>query len=267
MHPDMPRAQVWSVAAGIVALFQVIPVSPGSFCRGAYVLYLVIRERNFRDYNIAVFLGFFKYVGYLAFPIQMTYRYPALARFMAGHWATEMVHIVPVFGERGALLEHWVFGLFYNWPLTIRRRMDRRAEIRATIPPRYWHTALCVLVGVLVFALTDVIHLNKYAKLPELYEIWWLVVVVPLLCGAIVTLGCGGAKLWKRIVAAAISGAFVGILATIAGVLLGRGGSVEASNPIMYGAMLAFISALLSTIGAILTELKLPDSDLNRGKG
>ena len=61
-----------------------------------------------------MFLGFFKYIGYLAFPIQMTYRYPALARFMAGHWATEAVHVVPVFGERGALLEHKIFNLFYK---------------------------------------------------------------------------------------------------------------------------------------------------------
>jgi hypothetical protein len=266
MHPDMPRAQVWSVAAGIIALFQVVPVSPGSFCRGAYVLYLVIRERNFKDYNIAVFLGFFKYIGYLAFPIQMTYRYPALARFMAGHWATEMVHIVPVFGERGALLEHWVFGLFYNWPLTIRRRMARHAEIRMVTPSRYWHTALCVLPGVLVFAVIDAIHLNKYGKLPELADIWWLAMVIALFCGAGTTLGCGGAKLWRRIVATTICGVFVGILATIAGTLLSRGGTAEASNPILNGAMLTFISAVLATIGAILTELILPDPDLKQGK-
>jgi hypothetical protein len=124
-NPDMPRAQAYAIGLGIIALFQVVPISPGSLVRGLYVLYLVIKERNFKDYNIAVFLGFFKYIGYLAFPIQMTYRYPTLARFMAGHWATEAVHVVPVFGERGALLEHKIFNLFYNWPLTIRRRMQQ----------------------------------------------------------------------------------------------------------------------------------------------
>ena len=97
MHPDMPRGQAYAIGFGIIALFQVVPISPGSLVRGFYVLYLVIRERNFKDYNIAVFLSFFKYIGYLAFPIQMTYRYPTLARFMAGHWATEAVHVVPVF--------------------------------------------------------------------------------------------------------------------------------------------------------------------------
>ena len=102
-HPDMPRAESWGIGLGIIAMFQVVPISPGSLTRGLYVVYLVIRERNFKDYNIAVFLGFFKYVGYLAFPIQMTYHYPVLSRFMAGHTATEAVHVVPVFGE-GKLL-------------------------------------------------------------------------------------------------------------------------------------------------------------------
>ncbi|HEX9839409.1 MAG TPA: hypothetical protein VGA72_08690 [Anaerolineales bacterium] len=122
-HPEMPPVQAYTVAAGVIALFQVIPVSPGSLMRGLYVLYVVIRERNFRDYSIALCLAFFKYIGYLSFPIQMTYRYPLLARFMAGFWATRTVRFVPVFGESGALLEHKVFTLFYNLPLTIRRKL------------------------------------------------------------------------------------------------------------------------------------------------
>ena len=80
-HWGQPNA--FAIGLGIIAVFQVVPLSPGSLTRGLYVLYLVIRERNFRDYNIAVFLAFFKYIGYLAFPIQMAYRYPALARFMS----------------------------------------------------------------------------------------------------------------------------------------------------------------------------------------
>jgi len=123
-------------AGGILVLFQIIPISPGSIARGLYAVGIMIYDRSFKDYNIAVFLSFVKYIGYLAFPIQMTYHYPVLARFMAAHWATEAVHIVPVFGERGALLEHWVFCLFYNWPLTIRRRMRRRAQTRVSMASR-----------------------------------------------------------------------------------------------------------------------------------
>ncbi|MCP4151722.1 MAG: hypothetical protein GY757_28520, partial [bacterium] len=99
MHPEMSNAESVAAVAAILVLFQITPVSPGSLVRGLYVVYMVIKDRNFKDYNIAVFLGFFKYIGYLAFPIQMAYRYPELARFMAGHWATEAVHIVPVTGS------------------------------------------------------------------------------------------------------------------------------------------------------------------------
>jgi hypothetical protein len=113
----------WTRAAGLFAfvlvLFQITPISPGSICRGVYVMYLVIRDRNFRDYMVAAPLSFVKYLGYLAFPMQMITTYPALARFMAGRWATGAVHIIPVFGEKGALLEHAVFDWFFNIPRII----------------------------------------------------------------------------------------------------------------------------------------------------
>jgi len=121
-------AAVWTVVSGgtwgsagarfglILIFFQIIPISPGSICRGLYVVYLMIRERNFRDYMVAAPLSFAKYIGYLAFPIQMVTSYPALSRFMASRWATDAVHIVPVFGEKGALFEHMIFDLFFNVP-------------------------------------------------------------------------------------------------------------------------------------------------------
>ncbi len=250
-------------AGGILVLFQIMPISPGSICRGLYAVGIAIYDRSFKDYNIAVFLSFFKYIGYLAFPIQMTYHYPALARFMAAHWSTEAVHIVPVFGEGGALLEHWVFCLFYNWPLTIRRRMRRRAEKRALLSPRYWHVGLCAVIAAGGFGIADYIYLNKFSELPGLKGIWWLVVLVPLACGIAVTLGAGGAVLWRRIVAAAVCGAAVGVFYAGCSAVLGRG-----SAGITAGAIAAdcvwrvFIFAILSTIGAIVTELKLPDTDL-----
>jgi hypothetical protein len=255
-HPEMPRAQAWGIGAGIIALFQVVPISPGSLTRGLYVLYLVIRERNFKDYNIAVFLGFFKYVGYLAFPIQMTYRYPALSRFMAGHWATEAVHIVPVFGEGGALLEHWVFCLFYNWPLTIRRRMRKRAEARARMKPRYWHVGLCALAVVGLFTFANFIYQQNLGELPTSNLLWWLAVLVPpvFFCGAAVTIGCGGATLGRRIVAAAVYGILAGALCTIAASMIGHDGNIIAN-----GVWRIFIFAILSTIGALVTEVKLPE--------
>jgi hypothetical protein len=255
MHPEMSRGQAWGIGVGIVALFQVTPISPGSLVRGGYVLYLVIKERNFEDYNIAVFLSFFKYIGYLSFPIQMGYRYPALARFMAAHWATEAVHVVPVFGERGALLEHGIFALFYNWPLTIRRRMLKRDLVRAGMPPRYWHIAFCAIIGLGIFGFADFLYLKKFGELPGLDEIWGLAVLVPLLCGAAVTLGAGGAALQKRIIGGAICGVVIGALYTGVSAILGHAGPTGFGEMAVRGAWRVLILTILSIMGVILTEL------------
>jgi hypothetical protein len=257
-HPQMPRAQAYAIGVGIIALFQVVPISPGSLVRGLYVLYLVIREKNFRDYNIAVFLGFFKYIGYLAFPIQMTYRYPALARFMAGHWATEAVHVVPVFGERGALLEHKIFNLFYNWPLTIQHRMRQRSQIRAAMKPRYWHIALCAVLAVALFALADYFYLHRYGSLPDLKQIWELALAVPLLCGAAVTLGAGGAGIWQRIRGAALCGAAVGVFSSIVSAGFGAANPIGMSEIAANSIWRAFVFTIVAVIGVLLTEINLP---------
>jgi hypothetical protein len=121
----LARGGTWETAAGvfvgILVAFQLVPVSPGSFCRGVFVLILIMREGRFRDYMIAAPLSFVKYIGYLAFPFQMIAMYPDLARFMGSRWATQAVHVVPVFGERGALLEHALFDLIFNMPRVFGR--------------------------------------------------------------------------------------------------------------------------------------------------
>ncbi|MHC4114077.1 MAG: hypothetical protein ACYSSL_01960 [Planctomycetota bacterium] len=258
---NLTWVEAWDEMLIILAVFQLTPISPGSLVRGFYVLFLVIRERNFKNYNIAVFLAFFKYVGYLAFPIQMTYRYPALARFMAAHWATEAVHIVPVFGEQGALLEHWVFCLFYNWPLTIRRRMRKRAGLRADVKPRYWHISLIAIVAAFILAPVDYNYFTNVGKMPALRNLWWLAIIVPLTCGAIVTLAAGGTTLAKRIASATICGAAAGILYTAVSVIVSHVQNA-ASETAKAWAIRAFVFAIISTFGAILTELNLPDPDL-----
>jgi hypothetical protein len=264
-HPDMPRAQAWAVAAGIIALFQVVPISPGSLTRGLYVLYVVIRERNVKDYSIALSLGFFKYVGYLSFPIQMTYRYPALARFMAGHWATDAVHIVPVFGEQGALLERWAFDLFYNWPLTLRRRVRERMERRALLASRWWHTPVVAFgsgtsVGAASYGLWAV-----QSTIPELNQVGWLLATVAFAAGGLITLWAGGTKLGGRIVQAAIGGLLTGAVSSAAATLLLTSQAGVAMTP---HAMVAdtvwrsFIATVLAVLGAVFTELALPDPGL-----
>ena len=108
-------------ALAVLAFFQVTPISPGSIARGSYVVYLVISERNLRNYTVAMLVSFWKYIGYLGFPLQMVRQYPALSRLMAGRWAKSMANLVPVFGESGGLFEHAVFDSFFNLPLSVRR--------------------------------------------------------------------------------------------------------------------------------------------------
>jgi hypothetical protein len=193
----------------------------------------------------------------------MTYHYPALARFMAAHWATGAVHIVPVFGERGALLEHWIFRLFYNWPLTIRRRMRNRARLRSAMNPRYWHVPLCAVVVAAIFGGVDFAFAANDGSLPRLRDIWWLSALVPLAGGAIVTLGCGGAALWKRIVAGTVCGIAAGVLYTAATAALASGdlqfqmSTITRSLP-----WRILVFAILSASGVVLTELVLPDPEI-----
>jgi hypothetical protein len=263
MHPEATPAQRTAISLAIGVIYQVIPISPGSFCRGLYTTILAIHDRSFKDYNIALFLSYVKYVGYLAFPIQMSYHYPAISRFMAGHWATDATHIVPVFGERGALLEHWVFCLFYNWPLTIRRRMRSIGKMRASLRPRYWHAGLCIVSTVSVLGLASSHYLANVGTMPGLAEIWWLAIALPLTCGVAVTLGCGGAILWKRIVTAATCGVLAGLLYTFVWVMVG-GGQVSMGSIMIEGRLNTIIFGLLSTIGALAAELTLPEPDLRR---
>ncbi|MBN2030559.1 hypothetical protein JW824_09970 [bacterium] len=123
-------AESIAYAAAVLAFFQVTPISPGSLARGGYVVYLMIRDRSIKNYWIAALVSFWHYIGYLGFPLQMVTKYPFLARFMAGRWATQIVHIIPVFGERGALLEYAVFDLFFNVPLSIRKWFQKNDRKR-----------------------------------------------------------------------------------------------------------------------------------------
>ena len=266
-HPELTAEQAGTAVAVILVAFQVTPISPGSLVRGLYVLYLVLKERNFKDYNIAVFLGFFKYVGYLAFPIQMTYRYPALARFMAAHWATGAVHVIPVFGEHGALLEHGVFDLFYNYPLTIRRQMRKRAQWRKALAPRQWHGVLIAATAVAVLVGIDALCRAHWGALPTLRNIWPATVLVPVALGCAVTVGAGGKVLAKRIRLTLLCGLSVGVgywlMHAAMSFMPVLGGSASNGQTIRevvkHGMWCAFIFMLLSVVSALITEINLPE--------
>ena len=126
---------------------QLTPISPGSIVRGLYATGLAIWKRDWKNYSWAVGISYWKYIGYLGFPIQMAHSYPILARFMAARWATHGVGLVPVFGEHGALLEHGVFNTFFNVPISLRRRWAELAPQRRKVRgPAGW-IGTCLGVG------------------------------------------------------------------------------------------------------------------------
>ncbi len=195
-----------------IAAVQVMPISPGSLARGLYVTYMVIRERDLKNYNVALPLSFLKYIGYLAFPIQMTYRYPTLARFMAGHWATGAVTIVPVFGEKGALLEHAAFDLFYNYPLTIRRRLPLRNMQRTHKPPRFWHAVPLTLAGLAALFAVDWWFFTSKGYAPSMRNLWYVALIVTVLVGRYIVKWAGGARTRHRLLLAIIAGITIGLV-------------------------------------------------------
>jgi len=212
-------------------------------------------------------MGFFKYIGYLAFPIQMAYRYPALARFMAAHWATGATRVVPVFGERGALLEHGVFDLFYNRPLTVRRKMRTRAERRAKLKPRYWHVPAVAVIAAVIWAAVDVFCARRYGSAPTLRNVWHLAFLLPFCTGVAAAAFAGGATLKSRVKLALLSGAASGALYAVLHVampLIGAGTHADLGSNFVWesaGLLLwrVFVFAFFATLGALAAEAFGPE--------
>ncbi|HDZ21701.1 hypothetical protein LCGC14_0489970 [marine sediment metagenome] len=260
--------KVWGIALAFIATVQVVPISPGSLVRGLYVLYLVIRERNFKDYNIAVFLAFFKYIGYLAFPIQMANRYPVLSRFMAGHWATGAARMVPVFGEHGALLEHGVFDLFFNYSLTLRRRIRVRVKQRKALPQRHWHFVPIALAAGAIYAAISWVYVRQ-GFVPAQRHIWYATLVVPLIAGWVTARWAGGAPPARRVVLGAFTGLLAGLLAGgayvffLAHLQAGADQAVDMSTLVKPAVAATvwrlFTFGILATVGALICENIVPE--------
>jgi undecaprenyl pyrophosphate phosphatase UppP len=264
-HPEFGWAEGTARAALMVGAFNLLPVSPGSLVRGFYTLGVCIKERNFKDYKLALPVGFFKIIGYLAFPLQMAYRFPELARFMAGHWATEAVHVVPVFGERGAWLEHAVFDAFYNYPLSLGIRIRKRDDLAATKRPRWWAIPAAAIVAAVFTGLVDLLFVRSAGRAPELKDVWWAVFIAPIVAGFLASLWSRRAKMGKRVLAGITAGAVVGLAYGLVNTYLaplfpGFVASSAAAAGSLWMPILwkTFIFALLGIPGTFLAETRRP---------
>lgn len=256
-HPEMPPLEAFTIAAGIIAFFQIIPISPGSLARGMYVLFVVIKERNIKDYSIALPLSFFKYIGYFSFPIQMAYRYPTLARCMVGFWTTKMVNIVPVFGETGALLEHKIFSVSYNLPLTIRRKIWDRRHLRKTQKTRAWHVVLIAILLGVSGGYAEHLYMVKTGFPPSLLFVIPVLAIFGFLSGILINIGSGGASSAKRVVFALMGGIGIGIFSAITPQFINPDLEVTLIELISTIIWHSFITATLCATGAALTEFKV----------
>jgi hypothetical protein len=266
-HPELSWQQA-SVAAGLIlGLFQVIPISPGSFARGLYTTWLVVKERNLRDYRMALTISYFKYIGYLAFPLQMAYRFPELARFMAGHWATEAVHIVPIFGERGAWLEHAVFDGFYNYPLSLGIRIRERDRVAAARGPRWWAVPAAALAGGAFTAIVTFLFVRAAGRVPAFGDVWWAAGLAPVAAGFLGSRWSRRARMRGRFGSGILAGALAGLayeLVTLylapsfPGLIAGAAAAAGTGSPILAVIWKTFIFTLLAIPGAFFAETRKP---------
>jgi len=142
--------------------------------------------------------------------------------------------------------------------------MRIREEIRSTMEERYWHICVCALVASGLLGLADITYLMGAGALPSLKEIWWLALIVPLLCGSAVTIWAGGAPLSRRIAGALVCGGCVGLLYTAISGFLGYGALTGIGKLAVDCVWRMFLFMILSVFGVILTEAQLPEAN-NKG--
>jgi hypothetical protein len=155
-------------------------------------------------------------------------------------------------------LEHAVFTQFYNRPVTIRRRMGMRAQLRQKIKPRAWHIPFVALLCAGLFTGGASLAAHLTGSQPQLKSLWYLVIAVPFIGGLLSTLGAGGAGLMGRVAGGALCGVGTAALVTGATVWL-TGGGITAGAIVSMLVWRIFLFTLVSVMGVIVTEISLPE--------
>ncbi len=101
--------------------------------------------------------------------------------------------------------------------------------------------------------------MDQFGALPGLKVIWGFAVIVPLLIGTVVTLGAGGAALWKRIAGAALCAQPSGYSARLFPGWLGANDQIEISVIAINCLWRAFVFTIVSVLGVLLTEVNMPE--------
>jgi hypothetical protein len=184
---------------------------------------------------------------------------------MAAHWATEGVHVFPIFGERGAWLEHAVFDACYNYPLSLGVRIRKRDERAAAIRTRWWAIPLSALIGTALLTLLDFLFVRSAGRVPVLKDVWWAVFLAPIVAGYLASLWSRRKRMGRRVTAGITAGALTGLaygavnafLTPLFPGLAGAAGPGAVTGALALGILWkTFIFALLAILGAIVAETR-----------
>ena len=135
------------------------------------------------------------------------------------------MHVVPVFGEHGALMEHSVFDLFYNYPLTVRRRIMEKTKLRQGQGRHLVPAIIAAIAGCALLVGIDVMSL-KWATTAtgdiarSLSKMWYAVILVPFFVGWVASKTAGGMRSSRRLAFGALTGILLALLATAGNTLL-----------------------------------------------
>ncbi|MBI5841438.1 MAG: hypothetical protein HZB19_15175 [Chloroflexi bacterium] len=154
------------------------------------------------------------------------------------------------------MLEQKIFTAFYNLPLTIRRKMNEREELRKTQKPRAWHAVFIVFIFALVGGYAEYLYITRTGLELSLKYIAPALIVSGFLGGVLVNVGSGGASSVRRVLLAVVSGISTGILIAVMSLLMDIDG-ITPLTFLSYTVWRSFITGTLSAVGAALAEFKV----------
>ncbi|UCF94940.1 MAG: hypothetical protein JSW39_12575, partial [Desulfobacterales bacterium] len=126
-----------------------------------------------------------------------------------------------------------------------------------------WHIVPTVLAAAGILGLTDLTYAGRIGMLPNLGSIWWLAVIILGCCGCAITLGAGGANLWKRVLSAGLCGTALGVLSVLASALFFLSPPIDITGVLITCIWRVFAFPIFSIMGMLITEIKLPEPELN----
>lgn len=112
------------------------PVPPSGLARFLYAsikllwnLPGILRARDWKFFwalGLGLVVAPWRFLGNLFAPLELFSYAPQLSQILADSFVARLVHLVPVYGGRGLLLEYWAFRIVYSLPLALHHRIQAK---------------------------------------------------------------------------------------------------------------------------------------------